>query len=75
MPSWLNTVTRGSSETPRITTVALAWASLKLLQRMAIAISRADSAPASGSSTAMNSSASRKPNWNSAASVSLRNNH
>ena len=55
--------------------MALAWASLKLLQRMAIAISSADSAPASGSSTAMNSSASRKPNWNSAASVSLRNSH
>ena len=71
----LKTLTRGSSEVTRMTMVELAWASLKVLQRIATAISTADSAAANGSSTARNSSASRGPYWNIAARVSLRSIH
>ena len=55
--------------------MALACACLTLRQRIASAISAADSSPAIGSSRAMNSAASRGPYWNSAARLSLRNNH
>ena len=74
-PPRLNTDTSGNSETPNTSTVLFACASLKVLQRIATAISKADRAAASGSSTTKNSSASRRPNWNSACSVSLRNSH
>ena len=74
-PPGLNSVTRGSIDTPSSTTVALACASLKLLQRMAMAISTADSAPASGSSSARKRAASPGPKRNMADSVSLRSSH
>ena len=75
MPSWLNSVTSGSIDTTSSSTVVLACASLKLLQRMAIAISSAASAPASGSNSAMKAAASPMPKRNIADSASLRSSH